>query len=113
MPPAQRPEVSSTVTPPTEQVTKAPPGCGLGGRPLRAGEIPRVHAVGVEDVRKITALMRRHTDMPVVAISRRGRFVEASAGCCSAVPNDCSIFKARLGKKEGLWTVVESSRIVE
>lgn len=106
---AQSVEVSSTVTPRATKVSKTPPGCGSHGRPLRSGEIPRVHGVAAEDVRKITALVGQHTGMPVIAIRRHGPFVEASAGCCTPVPHDCSVFRARLDKQEGLWTVVDSS----
>jgi hypothetical protein len=80
---------------------------------MLAGEIPRVHDVPPEEVKEITNLMRHQTRMPVTVIRRQGRFVEAFAGCCSTVPDDCSMVKTRFDKREGQWTVIESHQYVE
>ena len=90
-----------------------PPGCGPRARPLLAGEIPRLHDVSADEVQEITSLLRHQTPMPVVVLKRHDRFVEATAGCCSTVPDDCSLLKARLEKKEGRWTVIESHQYIE
>ena len=102
----------SEMSAPTRPVEK-PAGCGPRARPFLAGEIPRVHDVSADEVQEITVLVRHQTPMPVVVLRRHDRFVEATAGCCSTVPDDCSLFKARFEKKEGQWTVVESHQYIE
>ena len=116
--PAQESHAPATGTPREASPSDGPANCGPRGTPLVTGEIPQVDHVAAEDVPKILALIRQRTRMPVSTVRRdnvKGNtIVDAMVGCCfSAMPDGCTIFHARLDQKEGQWTILSFSQVVE
>jgi hypothetical protein len=83
-------------------LTKPPPrprDCGPFGKPWVPIGAPRIRDVSEGDAQVVTALMRQYVTMPLIGIAQRNGLIEASAGCCSSVPDDCSRFMVRFDKQ--------------
>jgi hypothetical protein len=74
---------------------------------------PRIQGVEPEDAQTITAIARQYTNVSLLKVGRRDGLVEAWAGCCSPVPDDCTILVIRFDKTDGAWNVVGTSQIVQ
>jgi hypothetical protein len=90
-----------------------PRTCGQFGKPWVVAGAPRIHNVAPEDAQRVTTLMRQYATMPLMDIRARNGLVEAYSGCCSGVPDDCSMFIVRFDKQpDGEWSVVGTSEAV-
>jgi hypothetical protein len=74
---------------------------------------PRLDGVEREDAQTITAIARQYTSVSLLKVGRRDGLVEAWAGCCSPIPDDCTILVIRFEKTDGDWKVVGTSQIVQ
>ena len=90
-----------------------PWSCGPRGKPLLGTGSLRIHGVEPEDAQTITALARQYTSVPLLKVGPRNGLVEAWAGCCSPIPDDCTILVIRFDKADGAWKVVGTSQIVQ
>jgi hypothetical protein len=100
-----RPTLGAMTTPPHH-----PRDCG--GRFLRPWLVPgapRIRSVSERDAGAVTALMRQFYDTtPLMSITGRDGLIDATTGCCSNVPDDCSIFTVRFSKhSDREWNVVD------
>jgi hypothetical protein len=102
-----------SISPAGTQPPVRPRNCGPFAKPWVVAGAPRITDVTAEDARIVTALMRHFATMPLMGIRGRDGLIEAYTGCCSNVPDDCSMLIVRFDKQpDGEWYVVNTSEAV-
>jgi len=105
-----RPTLGAMTTPPHH-----PRDCsGPFVRPWLVPGAPRIRNVSERNAEAVMALMRQFYDTtPLMSLTGRDGLIDATTGCCSNVPGDCSTFTVRfIRQSEHEWNVVDIGEAV-